>query len=524
MARKLDKQQLEIAQGVLEGIESFYPTADKCALLPIPTLVRALGFEDEPGIIHDAIKHLLSVEAVEVYLDNTDAPPEVQRLQMPGPVIGARDPEQLAQIRVLNRQRKKTGEEPAKRPPLPRARLGFVRPKQVLGEPICGAGGCERFDDQKLYGKAHPYPPLCCEPDLKSYDLIAVNSSGGKDSQAMLDAVYRRCCQLGIEDRIVVYHADLRRVEWPGSKEVAEIQAQSYGLPFRSAAKSGYDSMLERIESRGEWPAGIGENTQFCTSEFKRTVVTSMYGKDTQPMIEKLRGTRKVRVLNCIGVRAEESPRRAKMTPFKEASTQHGTNKTTRQVDNWYPIFYWTPAEVWDVISRSGVPHHWAYDIGMPRLSCVFCVFGNRDALMLAGLYNPELLKQYVDMERHLGTGTLERCPQHWDMIDGCVPSDAAAKEHRSQVRLAKKEGRKPPRLPVGLDGKSCKNGLEPGKVCVATEKGRARAIADGKDPNPKPARDRHWKFTADLTIEEIQDALEAGEVPGEDVEIDSQL
>lgn len=38
----------------------------------------------------------------------------------------------------------------------------------------------------------------------------------------------------------------------------------------------------------------------------------------------------------------------------------------------------------------------------MPRLSCVFCVFAPKPALMLAGKHNPELLQQYVDLEREI--------------------------------------------------------------------------------------------------------------------------
>ncbi len=38
-----------------------------------------------------------------------------------------------------------------------------------------------------------------------------------------------------------------------------------------------------------------------------------------------------------------------------------------RHVDTWLPVHSLTTAEVWRVIDRSGVPHHPAYDAGMPR-------------------------------------------------------------------------------------------------------------------------------------------------------------
>ena len=71
------------------------------------------------------------------------------------------------------------------------------------------------------------------QPDLPGYRYIVVNSSGGKDSQAMLDFVVERCDTAGVpRNRVVVAHADLGRVEWPGTRELAEEQARHYSLDF----------------------------------------------------------------------------------------------------------------------------------------------------------------------------------------------------------------------------------------------------------------------------------------------------
>ena len=78
------------------------------------------------------------------------------------------------------------------------------------------------------------------------------------------------------------------------------------------------------------------------------------------------------------------------------------SNKT-RTVYTWLPIQEWSTQDVWDSIKRSGVEHHQAYDLGMPRLSCVFCIFAPRPALILAGRHNPELLHEYVGVEQEIG-------------------------------------------------------------------------------------------------------------------------
>ena len=73
-----------------------------------------------------------------------------------------------------------------------------------------------------------------------------------------------------------------------------------------------------------------------------------------------------------------------------------------RQVDDWLPLHSWTVEEVWSRIRTSGVRHHPAYDLGMPRLSCCFCIFSPKSALLLAGKHNPELLAQYVEVEKRI--------------------------------------------------------------------------------------------------------------------------
>jgi hypothetical protein len=39
----------------------------------------------------------------------------------------------------------------------------------------------------------------------------------------------------------------------------------------------------------------------------------------------------------------------------------------------------------------------------MPRLSCYICIFSPRSALLRAGKHNPQLLAEYVQVERAIG-------------------------------------------------------------------------------------------------------------------------
>ena len=291
-------------------------------------------------------------------------------------------------------------------------------------------------------------------PDFHEFDWILVNSSSGKDSQTLLHQVIRIAIEQGIHlARIVVAHADLGRLEWPGSRELAEAQARHYGLRFEVAKRHQGDLLqqimdrLDTVRARGEryqsaadgdllaltlkdrtkadkkaeqtglelgpelyeamaktdrenpiWP---GSTSRFCTSDHKRGPLRTIYTKLAREFREQHPEHGPVKILNCMGMRAEESPARAKMEPYSfcaSASTQK-----TKQIWDWLTIQDWPLEEVWSDIRQSGVQHHWAYDIGMPRLSCILCVFAPKDALTLAGRHNPELLQQYVELEEEIG-------------------------------------------------------------------------------------------------------------------------
>lgn len=237
------------------------------------------------------------------------------------------------------------------------------------------------------------------QPDLATYDWILVNSSAGKDSQAMLDLVVECCRATGTLSRVVVVHCDLGRVEWRGTRELAEEQARHYGLRFEVVRRSQND-LLDHVRARGKWPDPA---RRYCTSDHKRAPVRRLMTalakewRDARPPTKA-----PCRILNCMGMRAQESPGRAKLVPFDH---DDDASNGRRCVDTWLPIHGWLVEHVWERIRASGVPHHRAYDLGMPRLSCCFCIFAPEDALMISGEHNPELLAEYVEVERVTGHG-----------------------------------------------------------------------------------------------------------------------
>lgn len=230
-------------------------------------------------------------------------------------------------------------------------------------------------------------------PNLASFDVILINSSAGKDSQATLDLVTELARKAGVADRITVVHCDLGRVEWKGTRALAERQTAHYGHRFEVVRREKGD-LLDQVEARGMWPDSAN---RYCTSDQKRDQVSKLM---TKLVSERWDGARPVRILNCMGLRAAESRSRSKLSPY-ERNERASNGK--RDVWDWLPVHAWTVEQVWERVRASGVEHHPAYDIGMPRLSCVFCVFSTRPALILAGKHNPELLAEYVRVENAIG-------------------------------------------------------------------------------------------------------------------------
>lgn len=251
-------------------------------------------------------------------------------------------------------------------------------------------------------------------PDLPSYDWIVLNSSGGKDSQTMLAHVCDQAREKKIPtQRLVIAHAELEE-EWPGTKELAAEQARHYGLRFEVVRRE-QGGLLEHVRGRRrtldaggrtDAPAWMAPGiARFCTSDHKRGPIRTLFTR----LVEETRKGRglnprgrkgePVRILNCLGMRADESSCRAKLLPFSVCEDETNGRK---QVWDWLPIHEWSVEQVWADIHRRGVPHHWAYDIGMSRLSCCFCIYAPYEALLLSGHYNTALLRKYVEVEREV--------------------------------------------------------------------------------------------------------------------------
>jgi 3'-phosphoadenosine 5'-phosphosulfate sulfotransferase (PAPS reductase)/FAD synthetase len=265
--------------------------------------------------------------------------------------------------------------------------------------------------------------------------VLLVNSSGGKDSQTALAETVRRAKAAGVpSSKIVVVHADLGRVEWKGTRALAEKQAKHYGLRFIVVSRQKGDILDEAEHERKMWP---GPQYRWCTSDHKRSQIDKVMTALTDELFRAGALTtrsgerRPIRILNILGLRADESPKRLHQPQLLKLGRACNGRK---DIDEWLPIKWWSADDVWRAIKASGVPYHRAYDLGMPRLSCCFCIFSGRDALLLAGKHNPELLDEYVRVEKKIGHSFQMQGKKHLPILGIKQALEAGEKPDPSKI------------------------------------------------------------------------------------------
>ena len=229
--------------------------------------------------------------------------------------------------------------------------------------------------------------PRECREMIRAGALVAVSHSGGKDSQSMTILLSR----IVPRDQIVAVHAPLVDVEWPGTIEFIRATLPSC-MPLILAPVASGKTLLDSIEQRGRFPS---PKVRWCTSGQKRG-----------PIERELRRYLKAhprfggRLVSAMGMRAEESPARARKPPWRLSERN---SRAGRRWFDWLPIFDFTEDQVFRIIRDAGQAPHPAYGMGMSRLSCVFCIMASRADLRTAAQLQPALYARYVDLEERIG-------------------------------------------------------------------------------------------------------------------------
>ncbi|MFJ7007640.1 phosphoadenosine phosphosulfate reductase [Pseudomonas putida] len=167
------------------------------------------------------------------------------------------------------------------------------------------------------------------------------------------------------------------------------------------ASKTLFDMVERRFENRPEVPSWPSASHRQCTSDLKRGPIQREVRRYARANGFKV-------IVNCLGLRAQESPGRAKRQSFSRMGISNSVNTWFE----WLPVHDLSTIEVFDIIESAGQKPHYAYALGNERLSCVFCIMASRKDLANGARHHPNLLAQYAELEQRTGyTMHMNRIP-----------------------------------------------------------------------------------------------------------------
>ncbi|MFD9791329.1 phosphoadenosine phosphosulfate reductase [Streptomyces sp. NPDC059070] len=264
--------------------------------------------------------------------------------------------------------------------------------------------------------------PSSNPPDLASYDLLAPQLSGGKDSAVTMAVFMDAARAAGVEERVISYHSSLGVLEWPsvvfdgtrypGVSELAALQSAAFGVPPErhievTRTLPGPDgtrmphSLLTEIAAYGRFPR---MGSPYCRKAAKESVVSSAW----TPIVHRLGRElgRPVRILKVMGLRSDEGTDREKRPAFRTVQANGA-----RIVDEWLPVKDWPTDAVKEWHATAPIPYSWTYNsapgagdwAGTSRCSCSLCVFASRRDLLLAIGRRPRLARLYAEVEQVRG-------------------------------------------------------------------------------------------------------------------------
>jgi 3'-phosphoadenosine 5'-phosphosulfate sulfotransferase (PAPS reductase)/FAD synthetase len=245
--------------------------------------------------------------------------------------------------------------------------------------------------------------------------VIALSTSGGKDSQAMMKVVVDYYNQNQLSNKIFAIHADLGRAEWKQTPYFVEKICKDLGIELvivRRERNGKTMDLIDRWQERRKQLEGTGKpfwssaKQRYCTSDMK-----------AEPINKYLRQFENV--ISVEGIRWQESKARSEK-PRVKVRTEIATRK--RQALTWNAICDYSLSDVFATYGQTidtykeaqkiyrltgEVPSFWnfhpAYAMGNQRLSCAICILGSKNDVANGIKHNPELAHIISDMENQSG-------------------------------------------------------------------------------------------------------------------------
>lgn len=226
--------------------------------------------------------------------------------------------------------------------------------------------------------------------EVRSGDLLAIVSiSGGKDSTA---------CALALREAGVPFRMVFADTGWEAPETYAHLDHLRERLgPIDVVGAEG--GMVAKIRARAGFPARM---QRWCTRELKIEPLRAYHDKVGAD------GTETVCVM---GVRADESAARAKMTVFEDEP--EGGHSWGGWV--WRPILGWSIADVIAIHHRHDVRMNPLYLRGHDRVGCYPCLFARKGEVKLVADEAPWRIDEIRNLEAEVPAERVRRNVVHKD-------------------------------------------------------------------------------------------------------------
>lgn len=214
---------------------------------------------------------------------------------------------------------------------------------------------------------------------------LVINFSGGKDSSAML-------CWICENYPDIKKHVVLADTGWEHEDAIEWSRSivARFGLEL-NVCRNPNKTFLSMSESRGKFP---GMQTRQCTSDLKRGPVATWTRRNVK---DKL-------IINCMGMRSEESPSRKKMKKLK----RNNETNSKRTIWDWLPIKDWSEQKVRQYLIDRSIPLHPVYKY-LNRFSCRICIYMTDHDLSQVKKHDPEAIDIISKIEEKINFSIMQK-------------------------------------------------------------------------------------------------------------------
>ncbi len=218
-------------------------------------------------------------------------------------------------------------------------------------------------------------------PQIKNYigeRKLIVSLSGGKDSTAMA---------LWLKEMNFDFDCVFINTGWEHQSTIDYIHDY---LPAHIGEVTTLFSggMEDLVMNKGYFPS---PKIRFCTGALK-----------IEPMRRHLNSL-SVDIVNAIGIRAQESAKRANDPEWEENPSLH--------VEVWRPIIHWTVEDVIAIHKRHNVLPNPLYLKGAERVGCWPCIFAQKREIRMLARLSPERIDTIREMEREVNIRRQQKNP-----------------------------------------------------------------------------------------------------------------